>query len=517
MGTNKLTILLALVGFMAFTGCATLPDITNKQASYTLKAPPQASLSTLVSENNSVIQERSGFTLLNEGVDAFIARMALARAAETSIDAQYYIWHDDLTGRLLLNELIAAAERGVRIRLLVDDINLSAAADEGLALLATFPTVSVRVFNPFSRNANKTAQLVTRFGRVTRRMHNKSFIADGQVTIIGGRNVGDEYFGANAALEFGDLDVLAIGRIVNEVSSAFDLYWNSEFAYPIESLNPSLFSIEFILERRAELESFVLSQRDSPYADKVKTSTLLRLLQMGQITFSAGKAELFYDQPEKIANDRDRTDLHLISGLAAHPMTVKNELLIVTPYFVPGDEGVEFFKSLIQRGVRVKILTNSLASTDVSIVHAGYKKHRKPLLKAGVELYEMKSANALKLDQSKTDFGSSRASLHAKTFVIDRHSLFIGSLNIDPRSITENTEVGMLIHSTEVSGILANWFDRELGSVAYELEWEEGVDEIRWHEQSGVNAASYDHDPNTSWWLRRWVDLMSLFPIDSQL
>lgn len=513
-----------IVSIIFCAGCASLPSNDRTEKTYSITAGNQAPLSQLSESNLKNLSGDSGFIMLGDGLDAFIARMALVHEAEKSIDAQYYIWHDDLTGKLLLNELVVAADRGVRVRLLLDDINLTSAHDKGLVVIATHPNISVRIFNPFSRNAGRATQLLTRYGDVTRRMHNKSFIADGRVSIIGGRNIGNEYFNANPVLEFGDLDVLAIGQVVPQVTSVYDLYWNNSLAYPIEVLMPQNVHSGAILKQSESLKQFVKSKQHSPYANRAREAEFLAQLKKNRLFFHSGEAEVFYDLPDKLVSDRNKTELHLSHNFNSHTLSVKDELLIITPYFVPGKEGIAYFKQLEGRGVDVKILTNSLASTDVSVVHAGYKLSRKELLKAGVELYELKAGLAVKqtLDASnpkpsKSSIGSSKASLHAKTFALDRQSLFIGSLNLDPRSFVENTEVGMLIRSPDIAGMLGELFDRKLLEVSYQLTWDERSNKIIWVESLGSREKMYDYDPHTSWWLRRWVDFMSLFPIESQI
>lgn len=501
---------------MISTGCTSLPQ-NNSKKSYSIVAPSSAKLSKLASDKTPIDTQNSSFIFLNDGTDAFIARMALASKAETSIDAQYYIWKDDITGNLLINELIKSAERGVRVRLLVDDIDASYANDKALALIASYPTVSVRVFNPFSRYSSKYSQFFTRFGDVTRRMHNKSFVVDGQVSIIGGRNIGDEYFGANSHLAFSDLDVLSIGPIVSEVASVYDLYWNSPLAYPIELLHPEVFDAEYINEKQKSLSDFALAQQDSAFADKIQTSAFFKQLVEDSVSFLSGEVELMYDLPEKISSSRHKTELSLVKNLIPHMNNISEELIIISPYFVPEDKGIEFLLSLIEKGVQVKILTNSLASTDVSIVHAGYKSSRKKLLKGGVEIYEMKGDPRKMSKREKLSFGSSRASLHTKTFIIDRNSLFVGSLNIDPRSIKENTEIGMLIHCKDGAQILSHNFDTGLKNITYKLTWDKTEKAIKWSSYNNGTLKTYTHDPDTSWWLRRWVDLLSLLPIESQL
>ncbi|WP_250657014.1 phospholipase D family protein [Alkalimarinus coralli] len=516
--SKKCNIQFLITIILLFTaGCASLPENEQQVKSVALVAPSSSVWSEFASDNMPENNRESAFLLLNEGIDAFVARMALVSAAEVSIDAQYYIWHGDLTGNLLINELINAAERGVRVRLLIDDINLSAANDEGLALIASHPKISVRIFNPFSRNTAKASQMITRFGDVTRRMHNKSFVVDGQISVIGGRNIGDEYFGANSELEFADLDVLSIGPVVEEVSSVFDLYWNSPLAYPVELLRPELIDSEYAEKKRTEISDFAAKQKHSAFADNVRQSSFLQQLLAGNLEFFSGEVELLYDLPDKITSKRDQTELHLSGALGQHIDVVESEFLIISPYFVPTDEGVRFMLGLEERGVEVKVVTNSLASTDVSIVHAGYKSSREALLRGGVELYEMKAGLASDVDLDKHSFGSSKASLHAKTFVIDRESLFVGSLNIDPRSFNENTEIGMLIYSKHVAQAVGEWFDSDIQKLAYVLSWDENEKRIMWLDYNNDGVSSYDHDPGTSWWLRRWVDFLGLFPIESQL
>jgi putative cardiolipin synthase len=359
--------------------------------------------------------------------------------------------------------------------------------------------------------------MLTRFGDVTRRMHNKSFVVDGRISIIGGRNIGDEYFGANSQLEFSDLDVLSIGPVVNEVSSVYDLYWNSPLAYPIELLRSATFDTQYIAEKRAEISRFADDQKHSVFADKVRASAFLKQLEANKLVLFSGDVELLYDLPEKISSNRDQTELHLSNNLSRHLNEISDEFLVISPYFVPVDEGIEFLLGLEKKGVQVKVVTNSLASSDVSIVHAGYKLSRKALLRGGVELYEMKASSASDVKLDKHSFGSSKASLHAKTFAIDRDSLFVGSLNLDPRSFTENTEIGMLIYSKAAAEKLGQWFDSELKDTAYKLTWDNDEGAIKWLDYQDGQIKTYHYDPGTGWWLRRWVDFLSLFPIESQL
>jgi len=502
-------------------GCASLPENTNRQASYALTDTDDTSFGTKSAARIQVEGNgQDGFLLLGSGLDAFVARALLAYHAERSIDLQYYLYHRDLVGRLLLNQLINAADRGVRVRMLIDDMDLEG-RDDALIAIDSHPNIEVRVFNPFDRKLSRMPQFVTGFGSVTRRMHNKSFTIDNQVTIVGGRNIGNEYFEADPTLEFSDLDVMAIGDVVKEVSHSFDLYWNSELAYPVTTLisdPPTEAEITALYEK---LQTYIAEHKENPYLTALRGSDLANMIRQKKVVYQWGKADVVYDLPEKISSDRDATELHLMTQLAPHFHAVVKELIIFSPYFVPGKEGVEFFKSLTDRGVRVRILTNSLASNDVSVVHAGYAKYRKALLRAGVELYEMnKKLTRTQRKEKKGVGSSSKASLHAKSFVLDREKVFIGSLNLDPRSFYENSEIGVVITSAETAAIMAEEFEQVIESGAFRLELvtdEDDNEYILWHGLEDGEMVTFEHDPYTSIWRRMGVGFMRIMPIESQL
>jgi putative cardiolipin synthase len=464
---------------------------------------------------------QSGFLLLKSGLDAFVARAVLTHTAERSIDLQYYLYHDDLVGHLLMDQLVKAADRGVRVRLLVDDMDL-AGKDLGAALLDSHPSMDVRIFNPFSRQTFRGLQFLTRFGRVTRRMHNKSFTVDNQVTVLGGRNIGDQYFEADPDLAFSDLDAMIIGPVVDEVSTAFDRYWNSDLAYPATVLYGKPTPPEAFEHGRKALTAFVAEHAGSPYMKALRNSDLaIRLRGKQEVTFNWGRAEVVYDQPEKLLHDRSRTEYHLAPQLRSLFRDTREELIIFSPYFVPGKAGTDALCRLSQRGVRVRILTNSLASNDVGIVHAGYARYRKDLLRGGVELYELdKQLTREQRRDPKGVSGSSKASLHAKSFVFDRGKVFIGSLNFDPRSVVENTEIGVVLDSTEVGRKMGQWFDEMVATGTFRLELlksKSGIERIRWHGQEEGKPRVFDADPHTGFWRRLGIGLMGLLPIESQL
>jgi cardiolipin synthase C len=513
---------LSLIGLIALLmhGCATLPKNFERPVSHAVIDTDDTLIGKLHRDEKSARPGQSGFLLLGDGLDAFVARAVLTQAAQRSIDAQYYLLHNDLTGRLFIAQLLEAADRGVRVRLLVDDMDLGG-RDLGAAVLDSHPNIEVRIFNPFSRKSNRLTQLVTRIGSVTRRMHNKSFTVDNQVTILGGRNIGNEYFEANPDLAFADLDVLAIGPVVSEVSASFDQYWNSELAYPALVLKGKPPTAEEIELKQQQLSEFVARQYDSAYIEALRNSTLANEIRRGQVRFYWGDAEIVSDQPEKLLSAADRTEYHLAPQLKPYFEKVQKELIIFSPYFVPGKEGTVFLSQLSARGVRVRILTNSLASTDVGIVHAGYAKYRKDLLNAGIELYELnKQLSSEQRKEKKGSHGSSKASLHAKSFVFDRSKVFIGSLNLDPRAVVHNTEIGVVFESTVIGSGMGEWFDENIDRLAFRLEFKKdknGTERIVWHGMENGKPIVFDTDPYTGFWRRFGVGFMGLLPIESQL
>jgi putative cardiolipin synthase len=513
-------LLIATLSLLLLGGCATLPENFERPISHAYTDTDGTHIGQVRHDEMIAHPGQSGFLLLASGLDAFVARAVLANAAERSIDAQYYLFHKDLTGKLLIDELLKAADRGVRVRLLVDDMDLGG-RDLGATALDSHPNMEVRLFNPFSRKAARITQFVTRYGSVTRRMHNKSFTVDNQATILGGRNIGNEYFEADPDLAFADLDVLAIGPVVKDVSASFDQYWNNELAYPASVLIGKPPSPEEIEKKRRRFNEFIARQAGSAYLQALRDSDLANALRRDQVHFHWGDAVVVSDQPDKLLQDFERTEYHLAPQLRPYFEGVQKELIIFTPYFVPGKEGTAFLSELRERGVRVRILTNSLSSTDVGIVHAGYAKYRKDLLRAGVELYEMnKKLTKQQRKEKRGVSGSSKASLHTKSFVFDRKQVFIGSLNLDPRAVVHNTEIGVVLSSTEIAAGMGAWFDQNIEEVAFRLELstnKNGSERILWHGVVHGEECVFEVDPYTSFWRRFGIGFMGLLPIESQL
>jgi putative cardiolipin synthase len=352
-------------------------------------------------------------------------------------------------------------------------------------------------------------------------MHNKSFTVDSQAAILGGRNIGNEYFEADPDLAFADLDVLAFGPVARDVSTAFDRYWNSELAYPVSILVDEPPTPEEIAQKRQQLNDFVAAQADSAYLQALRNSDLADKLRKHQVRTSWGNAVVVYDQPEKMLHDKGEKEYQLAPQLKPYAEGVRKELIIFSPYFVPGEAGTAFLTGLIARGVRVRILTNSLASNDVSVVHAGYAKYRKPLLRGGVELYEMnRKLTREQREANEGVAGSSKASLHAKSFVFDRSQVFIGSLNLDPRAMIHNTEIGVVLTSPEIAQGMGDWFDENIGKLAFRVELkrsEDGSEALLWHGFVDGAPQTFDTEPYTGFWKRLGIGFLGILPIESQL
>ncbi|MGH7353056.1 MAG: phospholipase D family protein [Candidatus Rokuibacteriota bacterium] len=521
----------SLLCAVLLAGCAALPTDYPRTESHADLDTSDTRLGRAVAPLVNQHPGLTGIHLIARGSDAFAARMVLAEAAQRSLDMQYFIWHRDTTGRLLADAVLRAADRGVRVRLLLDDVG-TGANDADLLLLDAHPGIELRLFNPLANRDARMASFLLDFTRANRRMHNKSFIADNQVTILGGRNIGDEYFEARSDVDFRDRDLVAIGPVVPQVSSQFDLYWNSDAAVPVAALGRDRPGAEAVAQARAELQAFVEAQRESAYVTAVRGGAIVRELTGRSLSLSWGPGTVLYDDPAKIRADSTERATHLAPKLRSTIDAVRDEVILVSPYFVPGESGVALLRGMRERGVRVWILTNSLASTDVAAVHSGYQRYRRPLLEAGVELYEAKAtarrgAGSAVPRRGEAEgarhvmSGSARAALHAKSMIYDRRVVFLGSMNLDPRSLFVNTEIGVLVQNAEVARLLVDEFDRAVAVNAYRLVLSrpdaESASRVEWVTQEGGAEARYTSEPLASAWQRFKVWLLSLLPIEPLL
>jgi putative cardiolipin synthase len=495
------------------TGCASLPPIAGRTETFALADTAGTRLGRALALPVAENAGKTGIHTLSNPHDAFAARVLLAGAAEKSIDAQYFIWHGDQVGYLLFEALWRAAERGVRVRLLLDDLN-TGGLDPVIAALGAHPNIEVRLYNPVVIRDARALNFLTDFTRVNRRMHNKSFNADNQASVVGGRNIGNEYFGAGSEVGFADLDVLAVGSVVPEVSKEFDVYWNSASAYPASSFvgapapNPS-----------ADLEARFAANRANPesvsYLEAVRATTLVRELLDRKLDLEWTTAQVVYDDPAKTLDTTERTDVLLFPELVLKMGRVERNLDLVSPYFVPGDGGTEQLVMLAERGVSVRILTNSFAATDEKSVHSGYAKRRQDLLRAGVRLYELKPDAINETHESHSRFGSGSSSgLHAKTLAVERRRIFVGSFNFDQRSALLNTEMGLVIGSSALAGGLAHFFDAEVPLLAFEVRLAPDGGNLVWIERTSSGETRHDIEPGTTWATRMGVGILSILPIE---
>lgn len=511
---------------LALSGCAATLDLDNKgAASHAVSPHADSTLKTHLREK--IPHGESGFHLLPGGHEALAARLALAQRATHTLDVQYYLFHNDTTGKLVAASLLAAAERGVRVRLLIDDIDT---ADKELRLvtLNAHPNIEVRLFNPFHTRSNnllvKGWQALRDNVRLNRRMHNKAFIADNQIGITGGRNIGDEYFDAHHDLAFVDLDVIAAGPIVDRLSQSFDQYWNSESAVPASAL-PIKTSAARLERAKRVLLRHRAQQFDSEYGRALTAADPVPKLLTGETSWHVAHADLIVDPPQKVRNpDKSPSEL-LLGQLAGLWIDPSQRALIVSPYLVPGAFGMAYFRYWRHLGVQIDILTNAFAASDVPLVHAGYANYRIPMLEAGVNLYELKPvAEPTGGRLRDLGSGSSRASLHAKTFVFDNEHVFIGSFNFDPRSALLNTEMGLVIHSAELAHqvtAIAEHAMRPERSYQPRLIIESNHNKVekrlQWHDLNQGSERISDVEPETSAIQRGLLRVLQALPIEQHL
>lgn len=477
------------------------------------------SLGRAVEADMRKYQGKSGFRFLSTGTESLQYRIALIRAAEKTIDLQYYTIHDDVSANLLLEALIRAASRGVRVRFLIDNISMGE-VDRSLTILDGVKNIEIRVFNPMvTRHQSYLSRLgsvISDFSKAFKRMHNKALIADNQLAIIGGRNLGDEYFEAHSDNNFKDADMLTAGPITASISHSFDRYWNGPDTFPISALRQPIHTQDEITKLRQELNAHWEKEAGTEDGKKTLLSNLGERLKNGEVGLTWAKAELRADEPEKINNNPGDAESKPLASLEYLSQNAKNEFIIISPYFVPQDSGVAWLADLVGRGIKVRILTNSLASTDVIAVHTGYRRYREALIRAGVELYEFKPIDDKRPRQRL--FGGTapaNASLHAKMYIVDRQTLLIGSFNLDPRSQSLNTEIALVIHSPEIAAQALRLFEDAITSHAsYRLTLDHSG--LLWTTQEKGEDTFYRYEPEAG--LRRiqcW--LMGMLPVEDQL
>ena len=563
-----LRVWLSCLTALLLGGCASLPEHVERPVTTALSGAESLTALGRLAQANAPSGDVSGFRLIPSGEEAYATLLTLADRAERTLDLQYFIIGSDNAVRELMRHVLAAAERGVRVRVLVDDLH-SDGRDLAFLKFSLHKNIDVRLFNPFpgGRMSNLTRYLsgAAEFRRVNRRMHNKAFIADNALAVTGGRNLGAEYFTQDKTTNFVDLDVLAAGPAVRQLSSAFDAYWNSEFAYPVQALAPkpsdahppeqkngnypppvSMPARPEAPLRRIDVPTAPVAAIDmgsasgpqasarqitDPEQQRLRNQTdlasptpvdplplrpaprdwfLADQIARGRLSLEWAPAKVIVDRPAKVSGeDIEPGGERLARTLMRVVDEAQREVILISPYFVPGKRGVEVAKGLHERGVRLRVLTNSLAATDAPIVHVGYAKYRGVLIDSGAELYELRPTLGDRPSVVGT-FRSSQASLHVKSVIVDRSTLFVGSMNIDPRSIALNTETGLVIRSPVLAQAVARLFDDAVKESAYRVtKADDG--QLRWTTHENGKEVVVNHEPDVGFGRRTWIQMLAPF------
>ena len=494
------TPLFAAALVLALAGCVSLPKHVQKSSSHALTNPEISALGHMAAAADPG-KNLSGIRLLISGEEALASLIALADHAERTLDVQYYIIHEDDSARTLLQHVRLAADRGVRVRLLVDDLN-TAGEDRHFMHLGQHANVEVRVFNPFpaGRFATWTRFVASAYEipRINHRMHNKLFVADNALAITGGRNIGDQYFTRDQHSNFIDLDVVAAGAIVPQLSASFDEFWNSKYAYPIASV-------------AAPVSAEPGAQRVVEQGAAANAKWLEREIEAKNLHLTWMPATVLADGPAKIASENSPDEqVTIANDIQALMRSAQQELIVISAYFVPGKDGVALLRELVNRGVHIRILTNSLATTDSPLVDTGYARYRVELLKLGIELSEVRP----KLGQKRArfhPFRSSTASLHAKALVIDQKTVFIGSMNMDARSARTNSELGLVMRSPDLARQVTNLLDDISNDGSYRVHLDASGSRVEWVTGDQGEEKRWHTDPETTIIQRLALKLLAPF------
>ena len=500
-------ILAPIVLTLFLAGCATAPLDFPREYSEAIADTSDTYLGKEVAEWTQAHPGESGFYPLIKGLDALGIRLAMIDRAERTIDAQYFLMKPDSAGRLFAGKLLEAADRGVRVRFLLDDI-FTTVDDDAFIVLNQHPNIELRLFNPIGRWGIYHLNYLGNFKLANRRMHNKSFTVDNQMSVVGGRNIADEYFELLTDAEFVDFDMLAAGPVVAEISSTFDRFWNHKLSVPMEAFETGK-ELPDLETARANVDKNTGEASQSIYG-KALDSPLMRDIAEDRVELFPADSHVITDDPEKLLNKVSADHQVLVTALAGVVDEAVSEVVVITPYFIPGKNGVKFWRSITDKGVRVVIVTNSLASNNHVPVHGGYARYRHDMIDAGVEMYEAR-VDASKGRQDNDQQAYDSLTLHTKGVLIDRRYTFVGSLNLDPRSIDINTEFGLLIDSTELTGGLTDGIYQNLLPFAYRVtENEKG--KLRWTTVIDGKEVVETKEPQASTWLRIKAFLSRIVP-----
>ncbi|MFD1438796.1 phospholipase D family protein [Acinetobacter terrae] len=521
--TYKTAVLLSCSLIVGIPACTTLPKQTPQPIEYAFDTETkQTSLAQIILPLREQNPNLTGYHVLYDPLEALAARIHLIDKAEKTLDLQYYIWDNDKIGSLALHSIIKAADRGVKVRLLMDDNN--AKKMEGIYLaLDQHKNIDVRLYNPYRFRHYRAMDMVLDLKRINRRMHNKSFIADNQIALIGGRNMSNQYYNVSDSYQFSDVDVMLVGSASDEIVHSFDEYWNDDYAFPVKQIvNPRHYALRFeSLKQQLEQHSQNISVQN--YLDLATRSHAFENWLNSSIQFDWVKAEIVSDSPSKIRS-KAKKEQHLNFQLLNRLKKPEQSVDIISAYFVPEKKGEKMLSELAQNNIQVRVLTNSFKANDVFLVHAFYGKYRKNLLKDNVELYEFLSvpetenlnANTEEIaEKAKVSLkGLSRSSLHAKLMAIDQKQVFIGSFNFDPRSAYLNTEIGVLLDSPNLARAVHQTMDQNLSKYAYKLVLNAN-NKINWKiKRQDGSIKTYFKEPKMKWWQKAGVKIISWLPLE---
>ncbi|ENX41503.1 phospholipase D family protein [Acinetobacter sp. NIPH 2100] len=504
---------MTVVIIFGISGCA-LPPNQNHDRSNSLQTKtkwmndPQADLNI---ENGL-----TAFLALDDAFLSIASRTHLIRNAKHQLDLQYYIWNDDAIGNMMLNELLKAADRGVKVRLLIDDQN-GVQLDKTLKALSQHPNFEIRIFNPYKFRHLRVIDYVFRLKQINHRMHNKLTIADASIAVTGGRNISSEYFEASDQFQFSDMDIVFYGKAVDHAEHVFNEFWDSDLSYPTEQLIGT--------GQPQQLENLrqtfkAIDKIDTPTEEKLETAQDYLKLRLQNYPIQWAKAHFVADPPNKVLGQAKQEDLLFWQVLQLKGKPEKH-MELVSAYFVPTQQGTDYLSKLSKDGVKVRVLTNSLVANDVAVVHSFYSLYRKPLLQNGVQLYEFKP----NIERKKRFWyeiatgsvipakGKNRSSLHAKFFDIDG-KVFIGSFNFDPRSAHLNTEVGLVVESDQLQDQITAMLDQRLLQVAYKLKLDKKGNIVWYEHKENGEIVEHHHDPESTKFQRFTMKLVSYLPIE---
>ena len=507
---RRLKIAIALIAVALVGACASLPEDYARTESSAIEDYYDTSIGSRWQPHEQANPGKSGFLIIPSGRNAFNIRVSMTDLSEKSLDVQVYIWERDKTGRIFADRLIKAADRGVRVRLLVDDLGLGA-DDDAVAAMNAHPNIEIRLFNPFANRTNKALDFLVDWNRVNHRMHNKVIIADNSLAVVGGRNMGDHYFGVKEKTNFRDLDIAAVGPIVRDISDAFDNFWASNWSVPMEVVVDRPYTTDDLKAAQTRRLSN-LSQGNYPYSIEQEMAALQETAETFRSQLIWAPGIIAWDDPATLEETGETREV--ISSFRNRIQRLEHSFTIESAYFVAGERGLKNLTRLVDRGVDVRIMTNSLVSNDVLAAHAGHANYRKQIVKAGGELYEFRADSA----GVREDWDDvSRAALHTKALVFDDEAIFVGSFNLDPRSSNINTEAGLYVESPELAAELKAFMDDGVQSKnAYRLTLD-AAGNLEWFTEIDGVEVRYHKDPLSTFGQRFTAGFYGLLPFESQL